>query len=319
MLRCLVSLLVLALISCFTPAESASDVDPALPDYRPPATPLAGKVISVGSDALNNLMTFWAEGFQAAHPPVSIQIQEKGGSTAGAALLSGVAQIGTTARPLSEDEIEAITRQWGYPPTRILVAFDAVCVFVHKDNPVPSLTLAQVDAAFSTTRTRGGNIVATWGDLGLHGEWAAQQLTLLGRNHASGTYGFFKQRVLERGEFKPTLREQAGSRMLVESVAADRGGIGFTGLGSAAPGVRAVPLADLDGIAIEASADQVRAGRYPLQRSFFLYVNRPPGGAPLIDAFLAFVLSRQGQEVVAKDGYLPLTADMAAEQQRSLK
>ncbi|MBA3685672.1 MAG: substrate-binding domain-containing protein [Planctomycetes bacterium] len=301
-----------------TVSAAAAEVDPALPEYRASPAPLAGSLNSVGSDTLNNLMTYWAEGFQALHPGSTIQIEGKGGDTAESALIR-FARIGPMTQPMSEQAVAAFTQRWGYPPTGIVVALDALAVFVHRDNPVPSLTFTQVDAAFSSTRRRGGTDIATWGDVGLAGDWATRPLVLSGRNSASGTYGFLKRVVLEQGDFKTTVTEHPGSRAAVAAVAAEPGGLGYSGLGYATPGVRAVPLADAQGAVVEPTADNVVAGRYPLQRSLRLYVNRPPGGDALLDAFLAFVLSRQGQEIVAKDGYIPLNAALAAEQRLALE
>lgn len=296
----------------------ATEVDPELPEYQPSAHPLSGEISSVGSDALNNLVTFWAEGFTNVHPAVNIQIEGKGGDTAESALINGLAHIGPKTMPMALDKVDAFTQRWGYPPTSIIVAIDAVAVFVHQDNPVPSLTLAQVDADFSTTRKRGGAAVATWGDLGLGGGWSGMPVAVYGRNSASGTYGFFKMAVLKTGDFKPTVNEQPGSTVVIDRVAADPSGLGYTGSGYAKPGVRAVPLVDDADIAIAPTSADILAGRYPLQRPLRIYANRPPGGDPLIDAFLRFVLSRQGQEIAAKDGYTALNAVMAAEQRRLL-
>ncbi len=298
---------------------AAVEVDPLLPEYNRADAAVTGSLNCVGSMTLNNMMVYWGEGFQALNPGSAIQIENDGGSTAESALIGGYAQIGPMTRPMSEQAIAIFTQKMGYPPTGIVVAIDAMAVFVHRDNPVHSLSFMQVDAAFSSTHRRGGSDVATWGDVGLEGEWASRPLVLFGRNSASGSYGFFKLAVLQQGDFKKTVMEQSGSRAIAEGVASELGGLGYAGLSYASPEVRAVALADAQGDIIEATDNNVVMGRYPLQRSLHLYVNRPPGGDALLDAFLAFILSKQGQEVVVKDGYIPLSAALAADQKRALE
>ena len=119
-----------------------------------------------------------------------------------------------------------------------------LAVYVHKDNPIKSLTLQQVDAIFSKTR-KGGfeKDIRTWGDLGLTGEWAKKPISLYGRNSASGTYGYFKEHALFKGDFKDTVKEQPGSSAVVQGVASDKYGIGYSGIGYKTADVRAVPLA----------------------------------------------------------------------------
>jgi phosphate transport system substrate-binding protein len=220
-------------------------------------------------------------------------------------------------------EIDAFEKKFGYKPAEIRTAYDALAVYVHKDNPIEKLTLAQVDAAFSKTRKRGAaKDVATWGDLGLTGEWAARPLSLYGRNSASGTYGFFKEHALKNGDFKDTVKEQPGSASVVQGVTNDRYGIGYSGIGYKTSGVRAVPLAETEaGPFSGGSYDDVVSGTYALNRFLFVYVNRAPGKPldPLRLEFLKLVLSRDGQEVVVKDGYLPLTAAVAAEERRKIE
>ena len=185
------------------------------------------------------------------------------------------------------------------------------------------MTLAQADAAFSKTRKRGApKDVATWGDLGLTGEWASRPLSLYGRNSASGTYGFFKEHVLQNGDYKDTVKEQPGSASVVQGVTNDRYAMGYSGIGYKTSGVKVVPLAEKEGGAFSSGAyEDVVDGTYPLSRFLYLYVNRAPGKPldPLVREFLKLVLSREGQEVVVKDGYLPLTAAIVGEEKRKIE
>ncbi len=266
-------LLICAVIAVALPA--VEPVDPALPEYRSESA-VIGKVVSIGSDSLNNLMTFWAEGIQERHPALRVEIEGKGGSTAPATLLSGSANIGTMTRRMRDDEIAPITAAWGYAPTAIAVAVDALAVFVHPDNPIPSLTLQQLDAIFSSTCLRRGISATTWGDLGLSGEWATRSLTPVGRNPASGSYGYFKWLVLAKGEFTSSVVALPGLRGVVAQVASDLVGIGYTGVGYIDAGVRAVPLVDGDAIPVLADAVTSRDGSYPLARRFYLYARIDP-------------------------------------------
>jgi phosphate transport system substrate-binding protein len=294
-------------------------VDPAIASYAKVGG-ISGNLNSVGSDTLNNVMTLWAESFKQQYPNVRIQIEGKGSSTAPPALISGTAQLGPMSREMKPTELDEFEKKFGYPPTKVRVAIDALAVYVNKDNPLEHLTLGQVDAIFSKTRSCGASAdLATWGALDLKGTWAAKPISLYGRNSASGTYGFFKEHALCNGDFKDTVKEQPGSASVVQGVTEDTNGIGYSGIGYKTSGVKALALAGKDGAFITTDADNVYAGKYPLSRFLYVYVNQPPNKAvdPLVKQFLAFVLSQQGQAIVVKDGYLPLTAKMD-EQEKGL-
>ena len=195
---------------------------------------------------------------------------------------------------------------------------DALAVFVNKDNPIKCLTLAQVDAMFSKSRRWGyKEDVKSWGQLGLAGEWASRPISLYGRNSASGTYGFFKDHTLKNGDYKDEVKEQPGSASVVQGVTVDRFAAGYSGIGYATAGVRAVPLAEKEGgKCYEADPDNAYDGTYPLARFLYVYVNKAPGKAldPLTREFVKLVLSKEGQEVVVKDGYFPIPASIAKEE-----
>lgn len=284
---------------------------------------VSGNLNSIGSDTLNNLMTLWAEGFKQLYPNVRIQIEGKGSSTAPPALISGTAQLGPMSRAMKPSEVDAFEKKFGYPPAKVRVAIDALAVFVNKDNPLAHLTLPQVDAMFSKTRACGfAKDIGTWGDLGLQGAWVQKPLSLYGRNSASGTYGFFKEHALCNGDYKDTVKEQPGSASVVQGVAKDTYGVGYSGIGYRTSGVKALALAAKEGDPfITTEAENVYSGTYPLARFLFVYVNRAPNASldPLVSQFLAYVLSREGQTVVVKDGYLPLTGKMVAQEIEALR
>jgi phosphate transport system substrate-binding protein len=220
------------------------------------------------------------------------------------------------SRLMKDKEIESFESKFGYKPTPIAVAIDALAVFVHKDNPIEGLTMPQLDAVFSSTRTCGADSdIDSWGDLGLSGPWTNREMQLYGRNSVSGTYGYFKEHALCKGDFKNTVNEQPGSASVVQSVSSSLNGIGYSGIGYTTSSVRALPLArNSEGEFIEATPENAIKGAYPLARFLYVYVNKEPGKPipPLTLEFLKLVLAREGQQVVVKDGYIPLPAAVAA-------
>ncbi len=304
------ALLFSALCSAMT---FAADVDPGLPDYER-ASGVSGNFSSVGSDTLANLMTLWAEEFKRFYPNVNIQIQAAGSSTAPPALTEGTANMGPMSREMKDNEIEAFENKYGYKPTAIPVAIDALAVFVHKDNPIEGLTMAQVDAIFSSTLRCGHDqLIENWGQLGLTGAWERRDLQLFGRNSVSGTYGYFKETALCTGDFKNSVNEQPGSASVVQSVSTSINGIGYSGLGYTTSSVKSLPLArEAADEFFAATPENALAGDYPLARFLLVYVNKEPNKplAPLEQEFVKLVLSKAGQEVVLKDGYIPLPANV---------
>jgi phosphate transport system substrate-binding protein len=292
-------------------------VDPGLPSYKA-TSGVSGNVSSIGSDSLNNLMTLWAEQFNKFYPNAKIQIEGKGSSTAPPALISGTAQLGPMSREMKGTEIDQFEKKYGYKPTALRTSVDALAVFVNKDNPIKCLTLAQVDAVFSKGRRAGyKEDIKTWGQLGLTGEWASRPISLYGRNSASGTYGFFKEHALKNGDYKDEVKEQPGSASVVQGITVDRFAAGYSGIGYATAGVRAVPLAAKDGDKChEATPDEAYSGNYPLARFLYVYINKAPGKPldPVTREFARLIMSKEGQEIVVKDGYFPIPAQIAKEE-----
>jgi phosphate transport system substrate-binding protein len=270
---------------------------------------------------MNNLMTLWQEAFKKHYPAVTIQVEGKGSSTAPPALIAGTAQLGPMSRAMKQTEIDEFEKKFGYKPMMIRTSLDALAVYVHKDNPIDMLTLTQVDAIFSKTR-KGGNAedITGWEQLGLTGDWA-RPISLYGRNSASGTYGYFKEHALFKGDFKDTVKEQPGSASVVQGVENDRFGIGYSGIGYRTAGVKPISLALKEGEPpVPADMAHVIDQSYPLGRYLYLYYNQAPNKPldPLVREFLKFVLSKEGQEVVIKDGYLPLPEKVLQEELKKL-
>ncbi len=298
---------------------AAPSVDPDIKPYQP-TSGVSGNLNSIGSDTLNNLMTLWAEGFKKVYPNVNIQIEGKGSATAPAALIEGTAQLGPMSREMKKEEIDAFEKKFGYAPTPVKVAIDALAVFVHKDNPVKGLSLKQVDGIFSSTYKAGGKNLAIWDQAGV-ANWKGKALSLYGRNSASGTYGYFKETALKKGDFKSSVKEQPGSSAVVQGISSDQYGIGYSGIGYLTSGVRALPLAEKDGGSfVEATYENCLDGSYPLARFLVVYVNKKPGQPfdKLTSEFLKFVASKEGQEIVIKDGYFPIPAEVAKEDAAAL-
>ncbi|MCW8328005.1 phosphate ABC transporter substrate-binding protein PstS family protein [Photobacterium sp. SDRW27] len=276
---------------------------------------ISGNLNSVGSDTFANLMTYWSEEFKRQYPSVNVQVQAAGSSTAPTALTEATAQLGPMSRMMKAREIEAFEHEYGYEPTAVRVAIDALAVFVHEDNPLQGINFSQLDAIYSRTLRCGGTQPITrWGQLGLTGSWADRDIQLFGRNSVSGTYGYFKQRALCQGDFRNNVNEQPGSASVVQSVSSSLNSIGYSGIGYKTTGIRAIPVAREGQDYVEATIENSLNGRYPLARYLYIYVNKHPNKpmAPLEAEFIRFVLSRVGQDIVEKDGYVPLSASIVA-------
>ncbi|TYK65195.1 PstS family phosphate ABC transporter substrate-binding protein [Colwellia echini] len=299
---------------------SAFALDENLPEYKK-VSGISGNISSVGSDTLANMMTFWAEDFKRIYPNVNVQIQAAGSSTAPPALTEATSNLGPMSRKMKSREIEAFQKRYGYKPTAVRVAIDALAVFVHKDNPLEGLNIEQVDAIFSINRKCGApKDIDRWGELGLTDAWTGKDIQLYGRNSVSGTYGYFKKKALCKGDFKNSVNEQPGSASVVQSVSASLNGIGYSGIGYRTSGVRALPLAKKGNKFIEANMDNAVSGDYPLSRYLYVYVNKHPNKPlqPMEAEFLKLILSKSGQEIVEKDGYIPLPNSVVTKEFKSL-
>jgi phosphate transport system substrate-binding protein len=292
----------------------AAEVSPEIPVYQQ-VSGVSGSLISVGSDTFNNLMTLWAEGFKALYPNVNIQIEGKGSATAPPALISGTSQLGPMSREMKQEEVDAFERRFGYKPTEIKVAVDALALFVHKDNPMKGLTLTQIDGVFSSTRKLGAPAdIVEWGQLGIDA-WKGRSISLFGRNSASGTYGYFKEHALGKGDFKSSVKEQPGSSAVVQGVGADPYALGYAGIGYVTSGVRVLPIGETPESLAEPTYENCLSGTYPLARFLLIYINKKPGVPldTLTAEFVKFILSQAGQQAVVKDGYYPLPKEVIEE------
>jgi phosphate transport system substrate-binding protein len=303
-------LVVVVLLAAANVGFAQAKVDPAVKPYEP-VPGISGQLNGKGSDTLNNMMQMWAEAFMKLYPNAQVTYIGEGSGTARPALIEGAAQLGPMSRAMKPEEQEAVEKKYGFKPTEVIVALDCVAVFVNKDNPVRGLTIPQLDCIFSSTRNSGYADVSTWGRVGLADEpaWRDLPISLVGRNSVSGTYAFFKEKALLKGDFKNSVKEQPGSAAVVNAVAADRSAIGYSGIGYKTADVRALPLAkDHETPLAEPTFANALEGKYPLGRALYIYVIKKPNEPlpPLVKEFLKFVLSGQGQEIVVQDGFGPL-------------
>jgi phosphate transport system substrate-binding protein len=288
-----------------------------LPDFVPDAAlPKTGSITSIGSDSMDPLMQLWLDDFRASHPGITYNLVSKGSATAPKAMVAGTSLMGQMSREMNVAELAAFQDKFGYPPTRIVVAMDALAVYVNANNPIAKLGLEQVDAIFSRDRKAGyGRALDTWGDLGLTLEWATRAIQPYGRDENSGTRAFFREHVLKQGEFKAIVKAVPDQFALVEAAAMDASAIAYGPVQHALRMVKAVPIVDFHAIdPILPTVENILNGKYPLARFLYIYVNVRPGQTadPLIKEFLRFVLSRQGQSDVANFGAIPLPADLAS-------
>lgn len=312
----------IAFVTAVANAEPPTTVDNLIPKYVK-TTGVSGSLNSIGSDTLNNLMTLWTEKFSGYYPSVKVQVEGKGSGTAPPALIAATAQLAPMSREMKSSELDDFQKKFGYKPTKIRVAVDALGVFVNKDNPLQGLDFKQLDAIFSKTRKQGAATdIITWSELGLTGEWVNKPISLYGRNSASGTYGYFKEQALKNGDFKDSVKEQPGSASVVQGVAVDKYSIGYSGIGYKTSAVKALPLKGQDNEGfVEGTPENAYSGEYPLSRFLYVYINKAPDKAldPLVKEFLKLIVSKEGQEVVVKDGYYPLPVEVVQEEMAQLK
>lgn len=293
-----------------------------LPEYKIHQG-VSGNLSSIGSETLSHVMSAWFEAFQHLYPNVAVQVQVSGSSTAPPALLAQTSQLATMSRRMTSEEKANFTNKHGYPPTQIKVVIDAPAFYVHKDNPIQAITFRELDAIYSANRRCGAKLaINTWGDLGLKGDWKNRGIQLYGRNSASGTYAFVKQRILCKGDYLPNVNEQPSSGSVLESVNKSLNSIGYSGLGHINFGVKPLALAKKKGGRyILPSRKTVLAGDYPLARFLYIYINLPPNTEvpPLEKAFLDMVLSKTGQDIAEKSGYLSLPPKIVRAERQKIK
>jgi phosphate transport system substrate-binding protein len=294
------------------PMAAMGGLEDELPVYEA-TSGVSGTITSVGSDTMNNLMTLWGEEFTKFYPSVKISVEGKGSSTAPPALIEGQSNFGPMSRAMKSSEVDKFEAQFGHKPTALRTGIDALAVYVQKDCPIEEISIEQLTEVFSV---EGAEM--TWGDLGVTSPaYRTRKINLYGRNSASGTYGYFKKIALQGNDYKASVKEQPGSSAVVQGVTSDKFGMGYSGLGYKTAGVKALRVSYEGDDAYPADAEHSLSGEYPIARFLYLYVNADPQTGlsdPLRSEFVKLIFSKQGQEVVAKDGYFPVPVSIAREE-----
>ena len=310
---------------------------PGVPPFKP-LLAMTGTLSSIGADTMETLMKYWIDDFQKVQPGVKFKMEAKASGTAGPALTEGTAQLGPVAREMLPAEEKQFVDKFGYKPFAVRVAggsyrtpgkTHAISFFVNSKNPIEKLTYSQIDAMYTTSRKRGHADVKTWGDLGLKGEWADKPIHLWGLIRPNGIAHFLEIKILNGGEWRSGISERttvgslAALDAVVQGVAADPYAIGYAGFGNTLENTKAVALAENDkGPFFNGTFDEVLGQKYPLSRYIYIYVNRPTDRPlePMVKEFLTFVLSKEGQDAIVKEGiFLPLPAAVAKQELARLR
>ena len=330
------------------PASEESRVAEAAPPYQPERA-VSGVIRLWGHGNaklpwMRQLVTYWETGFRRFHPGVTVQYEMHGTSSAIPALYTGVGDLSILGEEISPDDVAAFARVKGYRPTGIdLVTgsldvrnFDfAQMFFVHRDNPLSRLTLTQLDGIFGEEHRRGGTNLRTWGQLGLTGEWADKPIIPYGWR-IDDSFGIYLQQALLNGshrwncalkEFAHITRPDGTiydhGQQILDALSHDRYGIAVSNLRYMDPDVKPLALAEREGKPYyPATKETLIEQKYPFSRIIPAVVDRPPGGEidPKVREFLRYILSREGQEDVVRDGrYLPLNRQSVEEQLKRLE
>ncbi len=302
-----------------SPSQLDAIIDPQLKAYKIEKRLLkplqrAETIKSEGSETISKRLVYVAQGFNEFHKNIAIRFRAQGSAKAVTALAHMKTQLAPMSRPMSSKEEAVFVSKLGYPPTPIIVAHDAVAVFVQEKNPLVGLPLETIARIFSQQKPH--DQILTWGQLSLRGQWKNRKIVIYGRNRDSGTRSFFRERVLKGNAYRKDIREMPGNRAVVQGVVGglfkDPNGIGYASIAYNMKGVRPLQLAkDTNSPILDPNYYNIQKGFYPLCRPFYIYINKTPGkpSNPVVEAFIRFILSRNGQILLAKGGVIPLSAD----------
>ncbi len=295
------------------------DLTAGLKEYEDPPT-VTGKVKSVGSGLITIMINRWVAEFATLHPEVEFDISGGGSVNGMEKLLTGEVDLVPMSRALSETDLARFKSKFGYEPAQILVAQDAIGVYVNKDNPLTQLTLAQLDAIFSRESRRGGGHPEFWIDLGVSGSLKEERIVRLGLVRAHGTHTVLQEEVLQGADYRFDVRFEPVSSSLVQGIGGDPAAIGCGSVMFGTARTRFVPLQGDDGAFLLPNYENTVTRRYPLVRSLLIVFNRKPDGTmnPASREFLRFVVSRRGQRIMALAQGYPLTSDQQAAALRTI-
>lgn len=309
-IRAATGLSILCALAGTATAQLKPELDAQIAAYQP-GSPASGLLSIGGSDTMQPIVEAWTEELRRRHKDLKFTIKTAGSETGLAALLEHRAQVAAMSRRMTAVEIGEFVKEYGYEPAEVPVAIDALAVFVHKDNPIQGLSLDELDSMFCNQRRRGLKYAADeWGLVGLTDEWFSQPVRIYGRNGTSGTSQFFREEVCKGGTFRSHFIKGAGSAAVILDIEKDRLGIGFSAIGYKTSGVRALPIASVQGGRyVEPSFQTAMDGSYPLRRNLYLYLDKNPKSqlSTAMSELVKFALSAQGQQIVLDQGYFPLT------------
>jgi phosphate transport system substrate-binding protein len=318
--------------------EHELKVDPSIPSWQP------GEVKSepeeelaiVGADIMDEVVLEWTKIYRKQYPRLSVTLDLRASGT-GVPGLAGKGHIGPVGREAFATELKQFTDKFGYAPLEIRVATGSVgslgktassIVLVDKDNPLDCIGMDQLDAVYSKTRKRGFKEVSSWGDLGLTGEWASRPIKLYGLKPVNGIEQYVKSVVMLGGDYKDGIEFVKGKgfthafTVAAEDMAKKPGGLTYALLANQTPNTKVLKLSEKAGGECYApTVANVYPHKYPLSRYIYIYVNKPPGKPlePKVKEFLKLVLSREGQDVVAKERvFIPLTPQVVQEELKKL-
>jgi len=312
----------ICLASAQTQVLHMPKVDAGIPAHVR-AEPLTGTIESIGADSLADVWDEWQQGFKALHPQVQFRVIQTLSKTGFEALMAGTTPLIHMAREMTLPEFQAFEKQYGYPPTKILICFDAFIVFVNGTNPIREISMEQLDAVLSTTRNGAyPTNIETWGDLGGRGEWLKRPIHVYFRAEGTASHAVVKEMVLQKGTFKPTIISKPDYPSIADTVMTDAGGLALGTLATWYTRNRTLAVIPFHGKeAVMPLQPEVTSGRYPMSKAYFLYLNKTPGKplAPLLLEFLSYALSRDGQQAVAQSSLYPLPAEIAAMNRKRLR
>ncbi|WLT32866.1 PstS family phosphate ABC transporter substrate-binding protein [Geothrix sp. PMB-07] len=289
-------------------AQVRAKVPAAIPPYQAQAV-VKGTFELLGTDALSDLGDEWAASLRKVHPEANLVFKSKLTKEAVAAFMEGTNLLIITAREFTAEEGKAFQTKYGYMPMRIPICLDANIVFVHKNNPLTSISMEQLDAIYSKSRLGGAKTAAlVWGDLGLRGEWAKLPIHAYARAEGTATRSSFAEKALLNGEYRAGILDRNDASALAEAVMTDPAGIAFGTMSSWYFANKVLPVTPYHGEdARFPNQDNVTTSKYPMPRLYYAYLNRAPGAAlpPAVNEVIHFLLSREGQTAVADAGLLP--------------
>lgn len=259
-------------------------------------------IATSGSDTMVNLAQMWAEEYHKTAPDVTVEVAGGGTGVGIRDLMQGVVAVANASREMDPAELDQAKQKTGKTPVEWIVAYDALAIYVHKDNPIDTLTLEELAGIYGENGS-----IEKWSQLGVDMKSIGgnDEIVRISRQNSSGTYAYFREKVLHKKDFKMGSKDMSGSKDVVELVARTKGAIGYSGMGYLTDGVKFVKIAAKKGEeGCAPSLENVQTGKYPLARPLVLYTLGQPD--PDVKTYIDWILSPAGQEMVRKSGDVPV-------------